>query len=381
MPDVYLPPLKVERIVSQLSAEFVDYGIKLIGADKVWSKYTGRGFKLAILDTGIDFNHLDLKDNIAKANSFVPGENSINDSHGHGTHCSGIAAGNKNGIGIIGTAPDVALYPGKVLNSNGQGSFDWITNAVRWAIKENVDVISMSLGTFADLPQDLVNALKDAHNNNIFVIVAAGNEGPYGPNTLSSFARLDFTISVGAVDQEKGLAGFSSIGEQLDYVAPGVGVYSCFPNNSYAKLSGTSMATPYVAGLTCLFLEYFKNKYNRKPTFNELVNSFNSIAQDLGSSGFDKNYGNGLICIDRILYTTPDPEIKYYRVQIGAFTVQENAIRLRDKIKSMGINAITKYYKPYYKVQVGAYSERKNAEATRDKMRNLGFKDAFIFFG
>ncbi len=258
-----------------------------IGAPSLWNLgINGSGIKIAILDTGIDPTHPDFFVNgtskiVANA-SFVdldgdgvPDE-SVIDLNGHGTHCAGIAAGVGNYLSNLkGVAPGAQLIIGKVLSNEGWGFYNWIIKGIEWAVNESADVISMSLGGPASLSYDpLVAAVKNATEHGVLVVIAAGNEGP-DYFTVGSPGVAEDALTVGAVDKSLRLAYFSSIGPtpnatlKPDVVAPGVDVASARANHTclgepatlmHVYASGTSMATPHVAGLAALVKEYLEEK-------------------------------------------------------------------------------------------------------------------------
>jgi subtilisin family serine protease len=191
---------------------------------------------------------------------------------------------------------------------------------------------------------------------------------------LSSLAQLETTISVGAVDSNKESPWFSSSGDELDYVAPGVNVYSTYPGNSYALMSGTSMATPYISGMVALLINKYLQDKGKPPTFKQVITELNKFSEDLGVSGFDKVTGNGLVIIEKLLDPAiPDPVVKYWRVQLGAFRSEANAIALRDKLRSQGISAIIKKIDDLYKVQTGAFSNSENAKRMKAQLKTKGY--------
>jgi subtilisin len=211
---------------------------------------------VAIIDTGIDRDHPDLVDNIAEGVNFVRTKGKVNsnaweDDNGHGTHCAGIVAALDNTIGVIGVAPGASLYGVKVLNSQGSGSYSDIIKGIEWSVTNGMDVISMSLSGSTDL-EALEDACDAAKAVGIVVVAAAGN---YGDTSLPYPAAYDSVISVGATDSSDVLASWSNTGTGLDLVAPGVVIYSTYKGDTYATLSGTSMACPHVAGTAALVLQ------------------------------------------------------------------------------------------------------------------------------
>ncbi|AFY40961.1 S8 family peptidase [Nostoc sp. PCC 7107] len=255
-----------------------NWGADLVNAPEAWNKgYTGKGVVVAVIDTGVDYNHEDLKNNIwtntkevagngidddgngyvddVRGWNFVNNNNNTLDQNGHGTHVSGTIAGQKNDYGVTGIAYDAKIMPVKVLNESGSGSYSAIANGIYYAANNGANVINLSLGgNFSN--RTLQNAVEYANSKGVVVVMAAGNDGGSQPNYPARYAN-NTGIAVGAVDRNNNLANFSNRSgtNQLAYVtAPGVDVYSTVPNNQYASYSGTSMASPHVAGVVALML-------------------------------------------------------------------------------------------------------------------------------
>lgn len=307
-PIFVLPPYKVEQVFTTY-AETVDWGLTLFGIPQLWRLSKGNGVKVAVLDTGCALNHPDLKDAILKAKDFTRSPSGPTDVQGHGTHCCGVIAARENSTGVIGVAPEAGLLVGKVLGDNGSGSLTSVVAGIDWALKEGAHVISMSLGS----PQGdaaLKAACQRAADAGVFVIAAAGNEGP-SLDTVGYPGLYETTIAVGAIDAKKKIASFSSRGKAVDIVAPGVDILSCYPPRNLAKLSGTSMATPFVAGVVALMLAKHRELGTETDlkTTADLLKHLKETAVDAGPAGLDTAYGWGLINPAQLLadHGTPAP--------------------------------------------------------------------------
>ncbi|WP_306312066.1 S8 family peptidase [Streptomyces hydrogenans] len=252
----------------------LDVSVPQIGAPAAWAEgFDGAGVKVAVLDTGVDETHPDLKGRIIGSRSFIDGQ-AVTDLHGHGTHVastiagSGAASDGRN----KGVAPAADLLIGKVLANSGSGNDSQIIAGMEWAAEQGADIISMSLGGPATGGPDPMTAVVErltASTGTLFVI-AAGNSGP-GAQTIGTPGTADSALTVGAVDDHDALAGFSSRGpRKFDYgikpdiTAPGVGIVAAratgttmgTPSNPfYTSANGTSMATPHVAGAAALLAQ------------------------------------------------------------------------------------------------------------------------------
>ncbi len=265
----------------------VPWGITHINADDVQATgNTGSGAKVAILDTGIDASHEDLS--VAGGASFIDTEpDPYNDGNSHGTHVAGTVAGLNNTLGILGVAPSASLYAVKVLDSSGSGTYSGIIKGIEWAVSNNMDVISMSLGGSRG-STSLQQAVDNAYNSGVLVVAAAGNDGAKGKrNTIGYPAKYASAMAVGAVDNSNNRASFSSVGDELEIMAPGVNVLSSVPGNAYDTYNGTSMATPHVSGAAALILADNPSLSNV-----QVRNILNSTAIPLGDAFY---YGNGVL--------------------------------------------------------------------------------------
>jgi len=279
-------PISVEDVPSA-SAEVLPWGVNRIDAERAWNVTRGAGIRVAVIDTGIDASHQDLRSNFAGGASFVPGESYI-DGNGHGTHVAGTIGARQNGSGVIGVAPNCKLYAVKALNNSGQGNYSWIISGIIWCVRMKMDVINMSLGGGGHV-QAFQNACDFAFQKNVLIIAAAGNAGP-NDDTVQFPGRYDSVISVSAIDASGDIATFSSRGHQVDITAPGVNILSTLPGNRYGRKNGTSMAAPHVAGAAALTIS--SHRFTPAATIRQTLLK---TADNLGISGRDNEYGHGLI--------------------------------------------------------------------------------------
>ena len=221
------------------------WGVDRIDADQVHgADITGIGVKVAILDSGIDYDHPDLDICYIDGWDFVNGDDDPWDDRGHGTHVAGIVAAKGDGIGVIGVAPGADIYALKVLDDQGVGSFSDIIAALEWCMLNNIDVTNNSYSAKRD-PGDLVQqAFNNAAQKGILHIAAAGNHGNRRAtrDTIEYPAAYNSVVAVGAVNDMDERASWSGTGSALELSAPGVSIYSTFPGGTYAVYSGTSMA-------------------------------------------------------------------------------------------------------------------------------------------
>ncbi|MFC4450374.1 S8 family serine peptidase [Halorussus aquaticus] len=225
----------------------------------------GSGADIAIIDTGIDDDHPDLTDHLGKGKAFVscntkggcrygakPADNTCNyswtDDNNHGTHCAGIAAGDDNSQGIVGAAPDATLHAVKVLDKCGSGTYSDIAAGVEYVADQGWDVGSMSLGASSG-SSALKDAVEYATNEGVFLVAAAGNSGPCS-DCVGYPAAYSEVMAVSSTASDDSLSDFSSTGPEIEIAAPGTDIYSTIASNAgYDTYSGTSMATPHVAGV------------------------------------------------------------------------------------------------------------------------------------
>ena len=250
-----LPYTKIDCVSMQDVMQKVGWGITAFDLPKAWQYTQGEGVVIAVLDTGCDLDHPDLKDNLIEGINFVKREKPPEDDNGHGTHVTGVLVAANNDIGMVGVCPKAKVMPVKVLDKRGNGNLLNVAEGIRWAADHGANFISMSLGSPMKV-QQVRKAIQYAQGKGVVTFVAAGNAG----KTEEIFYPANYpeTIAVGAIDENFKRADFSNTGRSLDFMAPGVDIFSTFPDNWYSTLSGTSMACPFVVGVAALLLSYKK---------------------------------------------------------------------------------------------------------------------------
>jgi len=289
-PDYPTGLIKPEKMDMESKGTNRDWNMKLIGAPYAWDKgVTGKGSKVGIIDTGIDYNHHCLKDNYKGGYNFVDNTKDPFDDNGHGTHCSGITASHGSSEeNLMGVAPGADLYGLKVLSASGGGRTSAIVAAIDWGVSNGINVLSMSLGS--RFPSTAMHeALAAAHQRGLILVAAAGNE-MIGPSFPAFYGEV---VSVAAVDQNKKPAIFTNRDPGVDIAAPGVKVYSTIPGGKFDAYSGTSMACPHVSGVFACVLEA------RSMNNTEAENLLYDSAEDIKRHSFET--GRGLVRVDNAL--------------------------------------------------------------------------------
>lgn len=264
--DKMLGQPAAELSVAGINQSKLTYGLQLTNAST--SRFTGKGIRIAVLDTGLDLGHPDFAGRKIASQSFIPNE-AVDDGHGHGTHCIGTSCGSlkpkKNPR--YGVAYEAEIFAGKVLSNRGSGADGGILAGIDWAITNGCVVISMSLGAPVGPGQSFSqiydNVGMRAMSAGSLIVAAAGNDsrrsGFVAP--VSHPANCPSILAVAAIDKNLRIASFSNGGINndgggVDIAAPGVDIRSSVPRTKlYREMNGTSMATPHVAGIAALFAE------------------------------------------------------------------------------------------------------------------------------
>lgn len=264
---------------------------------------TNRGWKLskgsndvivAVVDTGVDINHPDLKGKLLKGYNVINPDEDPLDDVGHGTHVAGIISAKvNNNEGIAGMMWGGKLLPVKALDNTGSGTTYSVAQGIIWAVDQGAKVINLSLGNYADA-QFLHDAIKYAYDRDVVIIAATGNDNTERPGYPAAYPEV---LSVSATDYNLNRASFSNYGDYIDVMAPGESIASTYPDNQYAALSGTSMASPHVAALAALIRSINPDLKN-----TEVMDLIRKNVIDLGDSGRDKFFGYGQIDVYSALH-------------------------------------------------------------------------------
>ncbi len=298
---------KINRVVARPKpSDQTPWGVETVYNNLLLEKSSGgTGVNVAILDTGVYKSHLDLKNRIKDCKDFTGlkpiTDGKCDDKNGHGTHVAGIIAadGGVDGLGIYGVAPEVGLFVYKVCSNNGSCWSDDIATAISNAADNGANVINMSLGS--DTESKLIkDAVSYAVSKNVLVVAAAGNDGPYDGSIDYPAAKAD-VIGVGALDPNLIVTDWSSRGfnsqslayikedKDIEFAAPGANIESTWKDGGYVILSGTSMASPHVAGLAAKLWQ----TEAENPAL-ETRNLLRRFAHDLIPIGDDNDSGWGL---------------------------------------------------------------------------------------
>lgn len=316
-PDVTIKPPETTQL-----AELIDWSTEFAGLPELWREHSGEGIKVAVLDTGVDANHPDLAGKIIAMRDFTGSPYGEADRVAHGTWCAGFIAANADDTGIRGVAYKSKLIIGKVLNDRGSGQDSWIDAGINWAVEQGADIISMSLGGGRMSERLHQTCIRTAAAGRM-LICAAGNDG--GPINYPA-AWAEACLSVGACDNQGRLTRFSSRGPTLGIVAPGQDMMSTIPGGRYARMTGTSMATPMVAGITALALAKHRISGGSTPLENilHLRETFKRTAKPMPE-------GYGLVNPAALLITNvvvPPPGGDSYNRLIGEQVYPSNQVRV-----------------------------------------------------
>lgn len=276
MRKVRLPPFKYKEVKGlRLLAELTNWSFRHYKIKELWKHTQARQVKIAVLDTGC--SHDDIE--VYRGMDFS--REGVADGNGHGNWCAGCIKGKRNFLGI---APECELYIGKILANDGSGDWKWMEKGLEWALEEGAQIVSISAG--GDYPGSKIQPiLKALNEKGVIVVCAAGNSDA----PLIFPASSPDTLAVGAVNKSWQRASFSNFGRRLIVMAPGADLLGCWTDDGYAKLSGTSMATPGVAGVLGLQSEL------SVMNLGEATTRLAETSKDMEEEGWDPKTGWGII--------------------------------------------------------------------------------------
>jgi subtilisin family serine protease len=256
----------------------------------IWSKgITGKGIKIAVLDTGISYPHTALDLNPDLFMDVTKSASGAADLNGHGTHCAGIIKASRLDTGPVGVAYNATMYLCKITHDDFGDIDDYLIQGIKWAIAQHVDIISISKGNpFED--KNIESAIIEADNQGILVVAAAGNKTPEYPDDHiyypARYCSLTHTISVGGVDENNLPLSDTLLTNETEIYGPGFEILSTYLNNGFSALSGSSQAAPFIAGICALILEKARKT---DPAF-----SANKIKEILLQNALTLNFGKVL---------------------------------------------------------------------------------------
>ncbi|QXE01346.1 S8 family serine peptidase [Terribacillus sp. DMT04] len=328
------------------------WNLASIHAASAWEAgLTGKGVKIAVLDSGIA-PHPELA--IAGGYAAVDYTTSYADDKGHGTHVAGIIGAKHDQQGIDGIAPDAALFAVKVLDEKGEGTLADLLEGIDWAIANNMDIVNLSMGS-ADSSEAMQDAMNKAYQAGLLLVGASGNEGAGHP--VEYPAAYDAVIGVSATDARNNSAAFSSVGSEVEFAAPGKDIVSTYLGSEYRLMSGTSQATSHVTAMLALLKQQYPNDTNV-----QLRQRLQQYTADLGQAGRDELYGYGFV-------QYPQPESQEVRKPAEAeLATQQDAVKQEVQHKEIANSETDKEQKE-------EQNKKEEAAALQELVNDLGMTE------
>lgn len=236
---------------SVVTEKGIPWGVKHIQAPQAWNRTTGFRVKVGVIDTGVDFEHPDLRHSLERGINLLHRMALPQDDNGHGTHISGTIAAANELQGMIGVAPRAVIHPIKAFDHNGTAFVSDIILGIEWCVRNQMNVVNMSFG-MKTRSKSLLNAVNYAYRSGVLIIASSGNDGRIGE--IDYPARYNQTIAVGATNQQRRIASFTNRSGLVDIYAPGDHIVSAWLRGKHRDMSGTSMATSHVTGAVALLL-------------------------------------------------------------------------------------------------------------------------------
>ena len=330
---------------------------EMIKAPAAWGYSKGQGVLIAVLDTGADLDHPDLESKVRTDidYDFVNDDDKADDDHGHGTHVSGIAAAaTNNGIGVAGMGWEAMVLPLKIISYDNKGDTIDLVTAIYYAADNGADVINMSVGGTTNpccyCPASVQAAVDYAYSQGVVLVAASGSSG----SSAEMFpANCEHVLGVAATDRHDARAGTSNYGNHVSVAAPGLGIYSTGRNGEYYFGSGTSMATPYVAGMAALLIA-------RYPAYtpDEIASAILDNADDIGPTGWDPYFGCGRINAHRSLSQGKRDDSPFCLQEIGRWA----ADGIEASTAPFVPGEIIVFFQPGAKIETTVQQYKSNAE-------------------
>jgi thermitase len=272
------------------------WNLPMIHTDSAWRETTGNPHVvIAVVDTGVDLNHPEFQGQLVPGYNIVDQNDNPQDDNGHGTHVAGIIAARTNNVeGIAGIDWHSKIMPVKTMGADGSGSVFDIADGIIWAVDHGAQVINLSLGEYEDSAY-LHDAIRYAKDKNVVVVAAMGNDNTNKPSYPAAYPEV---LAVCATDEKGNRADFSNYGSNAGISAPGVSIASTYPDHRYAALSGTSMASPHIAGVAGLI-----RAINPNLSADQVVDILKRTATDIGAPGKDPYFGSGLVNVQSAIDT------------------------------------------------------------------------------
>ncbi len=279
------------------------WGVRHIGSKVAHDKgITGSGVKVAVIDTGINYDHPDLIGNYKGGYDFFYNDSDPMDDNGHGTHVAGTIGAKLNAVGVVGVAPEVSLYAVKAFDFNGVGDETAVIAGIQWAVDNGMDIINFS----AKIPDSGIfrEACNAAYDAGLLIVAATGNylfDNDVGP--VSFPAAYDSVIAVAATDGIDGRWLRSALGPEVELAAPGVGIRSTSLDGGDIEMTGTSMATAHISGTAALIISagVGDTNYDGRVDNREVRQRLQMTAVDLGVPGRDEAYGYGRVSVEKAM--------------------------------------------------------------------------------
>jgi len=296
-----LPTLEPEYVFQAMS-EVYDWGLRDLHIPEIHRETQGEGIAIAVIDSGKS-EHFEVTNNTLGGKNFSDSP-VVEDKNGHSTFVSGIIAAEKNSEGVIGVAPKSKIYFIKAMDDAGRGGPAQLVQAIEWAIRQKVDIISISAGMFVDF-KPLHKSVKKAYDKNIIIVAAAGNTGTRHYDVAYP-ARYPEVIGVAAYDIKHKVAKFSSRGLNVSFAMPGVDIYSTWLDHQFVKNNGTSFAAPMLSGICALILAKHRSLGGKSKTPcntpKQMLEHLVKYAIDLGdgkkASGFGTIDAKSMFLLD-----------------------------------------------------------------------------------